>query len=315
VATRPNTGVLTCLSAADGKVIWGGDQPVATALGGGWNFISDPLISDDNIYITAVSLSPAAPDLHLLTLSLEDGKVLKDLILGRTAPTQSARGIQPAPRSILRLVGDTLYVATNSGALVSTDLPANRVNWVFTYDTLLPAVRTLYPFGGSPDSLEFPSAILISGSTLYLKERINNMVFALDLAGPSLKWKRQVDRDSTIMAVDDSAIYLFGKELSCVDLATREMRWSTRIPLSSSTIEPFVIGARALIYSSQDIYDVDLKTGRRDVWKTDEKGVIGGAMLWLGDRMISVSNRAVSAYPLALPPESAGRAVKAPLND
>jgi hypothetical protein len=146
------------------------------------------------------------------------------------------------------------------------------------------------------EAQEFSSSMRLEGGVLYFKERGGNSVYAVDTAGPGLRWQRRVDRDTTIAAVDGTSVYMLGEELSCIDMATREMRWSAPTPLGPRQFQPWVEGARAYVFGIKGLNGVDLRDGTTETFSGYAKG--GGAALRLGERMICVSNASVTAYPI-----------------
>ena len=60
------------------------------------------------------------------------------------------------------------------------------------------------------------------------------VLHAIDCETPAIVWQRPVDGDTTIAGIDDRHLYMLGHELSAIDLKTRGMRWSTKLPAGSA---------------------------------------------------------------------------------
>jgi hypothetical protein len=278
-------------------VLWGGEPGAFT----NWNFQGEPIVWGDLACVTALPIANSTSELHLLGIAISNGAVRFDVTLGNVSLVQNNRGYPVCARPLLRTAGDTLFVLTGNGALLSVDLPSQRINWAYTFPTVAPATRSAYPFGGQPDAMKFPAAMQISGTTIYFKERMSNMAYALDTAGPSLKWSRQVDSDGTILLADDSSLLLFSDDFQRIDLPSRELRWSIKTALSTSYTQPLVLGSHAYVYGSKGVYDVNLSAGSLATLSGYEGAGVGGTVRRIGDRLIVISNRAAAAYPL--PPQ------------
>jgi hypothetical protein len=72
---------------------------------------------------------------------------------------------------------------------------------------------------------------------------------------------------------------------------------------------PLLAGNRLYVFSSRGIYEIDTATGdpTRAPFRGADLDSLGGALLRCGDRLVSVSNLAVTAYPLPAPARAEGR--------
>jgi outer membrane protein assembly factor BamB len=191
---------------------------------------------------------------------------------------------------------------TNNGAMLAVDTAGRRVEWALTYDP--PPILTGYMmFGGymPRQQVKSPGAIVIRGSTLYLKEQDGYALFAVDLGGSSLKWKRPVDPSATIADVDDQYVYTMGEELSAIDLNSRQMKWSTKVPVGTGSLRVIRAGESFYVLSTRGVFEIRADTGDPGprVFRTADKDALGGRLWRAPDRLITVSNQAVTAYSLA----------------
>jgi outer membrane protein assembly factor BamB len=295
------SGVLTCLSALDGRLIWSSDSDTLPDLCS-LSILGEPLVVDDKVYVVATPVYMAS-EVSLLAISLADGKINWKMTLGSLGSTVNFRGMIAPAKPLMHLAGDRLYVLTGYGALVAVDLQARRVEWVFTHDTNpMASIRAVGLFRGA-DQEQFGSSMRLLNGILYFKEKGSNFLYAVDTGRPGLVWKRRVDRDAILAAVDSSTIYVVGDEVSAIDLSSLEMRWSAQTPLRPRQFQPLVEGSRAYVYGPRGIYAVDLRNGTTEMFNGCERG--GGAVLRVGERLMCLSNRSLTAFDV--PQEAGGR--------
>jgi hypothetical protein len=188
---------------------------------------------------------------------------------------------------------------TNNGALLAVDVAEQRIRWAFTYDPP-PVMGGENIFYGQMPTAHAPGAAILRGSVLFLKETGGRMLHALDLDGPSVVFQRPVDADNTIAGIDDRHLYMLGQELSAIDLKTKSMHWSTKMPAGSAAVR-VVHGAGSLyLFSSRGVYELEIETGdpASRIFRSADLDAVGGLMWRAGDRLFTVSNLAVTAYPL-----------------
>ena len=286
---------LACLAADSGRLLW--DSRKLTA----WNFLGKPIFNDDALYICAHGSTAA--ELSLLCLGLADGELRWSIRLGTAAAASDYRG-RPALRTPAFLIqANELYALTNDGAVLAVDLLRRQIDWAFTFPSTCQPNQQVF----LPDSLgEMPmpmGALLVQGSTLLFKETAGNRLYAMELPGPALKWERPVESSVTLAAADSRHIYLVGDEADCIGTENLELLWSTRLSASSDRIGPLIAGHHMYVFGRRGVHDVGLDDGvSRGVFHgSDQTG--GGAMLWrCGDKLITVSGTAITAYPLSASP-------------
>jgi len=199
---------------------------------------------------------------------------------------------------------------TNNGAVVAVDTAGRRVEWAFSCEP--PPIFGNNGMWFSPSvvrrqPVKTPGAAFIRDSVLYFKESGGYNVYALDLSGPSLKWKRPVDSSDMLAEVGGGAgrgagsAILIGESVSAIDLSTRAMRWSTSLPIETGMLRPLIGGDRLYVFSSRGVFEVDTTTGdpAGQPFRGADLESLGGALWRCGDRLVAVSNLTVTAYPLA----------------
>jgi outer membrane protein assembly factor BamB len=290
---------LVCHNAENGSVLWStrtGDVAAFSIAGA-------PLPVGDTIYVAASRTNQQ--ELHLLALSAEKGKLLWSVPLGTPQASVDYRGMQQGPSPLLLHQNGEIYVVTNNGAVLAVDTAGRRVDWAFTCEP--PPILSGYVMFVNPSmtrsALKTPGAAFIRDSVLYFKESGGYAIYAISLAGPSLKWKRPADSSDMLAGVDGAGIYLVGDDVSALDLSTRAMRWSTRLPIETGMLRPILAGDRLYVFSGRGVFQVDTASGdpAGPPFRGADLESLGGALWTCGDRLLAVSNRAVTAYPLGPP--------------
>ena len=287
---------LVCHNAETGAVVWSNKTGQASNI----NIAGQPIVVGDIIYVPGQR--GGQQEIQLLAMALADGKLLWSVTLGTPQSGMDYRGNSQAPAPTLAYNAGTVYVLTNNGALVAVDTASRRVEWALAYDP--PPVLTGYPMFGPAymqrQSVKTPGAVLVRGSTLYLKEADGYALYAVDLAGPAVKWKRPLDTHATVADIDDKCVYTMGEELSAIDLNTRQMKWSTKLPIATGSLRLVRGGSSFFVFSTRGVFEVDAATGDPSpkVFRVADKDSLGGRLWRAPDRLITVSNLAVTAYPL-----------------
>jgi hypothetical protein len=166
-------------------------------------------------------------------------------------------------------------------------------------------------FGG-PQPMPEPkqrAAAFIDGSTLYVKEQNGDALYALDLAGPSLLWKRPVDRESTVARLDDGRVLVIGQDFGAIDTKgkAQPMTWSARLPDLLVRLTPIVSGQRVFAFAPRGVFEIDTSNGdTARILRGADLDSFGGTLNRAPGRLIAVSNIAVTAYPVSDGPQPSG---------
>lgn len=287
---------LVCHNAENGSVLWS----TKTGDGAPWSVASSPLPLGDTIYIVASRTNQQ--ELHLLAMSADKGKLTWSVPLGTPQVGVDYRGISQGPSPALLYHAGMIYVVTNNGAVLAVNLAGRRVDWAFSCEP--PPIMSGYvmfiPNNVRRMPVKTPGAAFIRDSVLYFKESGGYVLYALDLAGPSLKWKRAADPSDTIAGFGPGSLYTVGESVSSIDLATRAMRWSTSLPTETGMLRPILGGDRLYVFSGRGVMQIDTANGdpAGRPFRGADLESLGGALYRTGDRLVSVSNLAVTAYPL-----------------
>lgn len=318
---RAGSQQIACYSTTEPKRLWASEQSgLAT-----WMLLGMPVLEGEILYATGRSLTStgtanAGMELSLLAIDPGSGRVLWTLPMGSMSVMSTVRNSATMPKPVLQVVRGILYVQTGNSAVVAVNLGARRVEWAYcwgkaapeqTPGTVAPAPQRLVRPGaievmGSAvyqqiDPLQCPTSMAISEAGLFIKDRNSPTVHAIDLSGPSLKWSRPAELSSFIVGADANSVYLLGRQLDCIDAASKDLRWSSKTPGISGAVEPRMMGSHLYVYGARGLYDVDLATGDPKIFYGYDRDSYGGSILRVGNRLICVSNRSVTAY--SLPPE------------
>ncbi|HKD37670.1 MAG TPA: PQQ-binding-like beta-propeller repeat protein, partial [Pirellulales bacterium] len=121
----------------------------------------------------------------------------------------------------------------------------------------------------------------------------------LDPAAPSVQWKRPISSDEAIATIEGQTAYLVGSEVSALDLKSRKLLWSTKLPQSGVTPSPLIVPDHVYVPTSRGIFDLDPGNGDiRRVFRGADRESGSARLLLAGDKLISMSDTAVTAYPV-----------------
>ena len=293
---------LICLAGDTGKMLWSSENSgfLSAVLSTKWDFSGTPLVVGQTAYV--VAHAQQQQDATLLAISIKDGRQLWTMELGTTTGTPNFRGMITSPEAMLLMRGSKLYVLTNNGALLAVDLPSHTLDWAFTYE---PTGSSYDPrFGFNPSMMAMithsPGAMRIIGSTMLLKEADNPAMYAVDLNGPSLLWRRPMDASAAIVHADEHGALLLGEDLSYMDWGSRQLQWSAHLPGLGSAVRPVLSPGHIDLFLPRGIFDMD--TGDGDtlrIFRGYEHDSSGGTLWRSGDRLIAVSNRSITAYAVS----------------
>ncbi len=281
---------LMCLHGDTGKSVWRSETGKLSE----WGFCGSPLIGETDIYCVAHPLSSS--EMFLLCIGLEKGDLRWKVSLGTPAASTDYRGVPSIPQPTLLKHLDKVDVLTNNGALIEVDVPTRQIDWAFSYPTTVETQRYFYGYQTASPPVA-PGAMLVSGSTLYFKEYKNNLLFALDLSGPAVKWKRPIDPDNAVAHFDGRNLFLVGTEAQCVDGDSRAMQWADKLSIGTGSIGPLLQGDHLYVFGRRGIHEISLTDGDSSLrFRGYDRDSSGGTLWKTTDRLVTVSNHAVTAY-------------------
>jgi outer membrane protein assembly factor BamB len=284
---------LMCVNGVDGHAVWKSESGSLS----GWGFVGQPMVAGDVFFILAHAQT--SPDLSLLCIGSAGGDLRWKTDLGSPATSVNWRGQPSVPTPALLRVGDKVEVLTNNGVVLQVDSESHQVDWAFSYPTYVASQQQFFYGYAQPTPTIAPGALLAAGSTLYFKEYNSNLLFALDVSEPSVKWKRRIDSEAGLASYDGRNIFLTGTEFECIDAGTLAMQWDAKTSISTGTIQPLIDGDWMYLFGSRGIERVRLSTGESGPRFRGYDHESGGGILWkTSDRLVTVSSRAITAYAL-----------------
>jgi outer membrane protein assembly factor BamB len=281
---------IECLDEANGKTLW--RAPKQNMM-----LVSAPYIVDRTEYLLGVSQNNAM--MNLVAIDTETGHVRWKLELG-TPQANNGRGQYDYGGPRILSAGGMLLVATNNGALVAVNPASRRIEWALENDTRPPGnPNQRFWMNGVMVSMTAEGAptLLESDGTYYLKDGAARLLYALDPITPAVNWKRPLTAEESIAAIDGQIAYVVGHELSALDLKSRKLIWSEKLPSQTSTPEPLVCPGHIYVPTARGIFDLNPNNGDiQRVFRGADRDSSGGKLILAGDKLIYVSDTAVTAY-------------------
>ncbi|HVC94391.1 MAG TPA: PQQ-binding-like beta-propeller repeat protein [Pirellulales bacterium] len=277
-----------------------------------WNMMGNPLPIGDRV-IVAASKTGQGAEMHLLSLAAADGKLQWSTHLGTSQADQNQwwpprRSAQPS----LIGFGSKVYVDTHAGALVAVDLRTGSLDWGFNYDSEMPDGNNMRWYGMPSETLTTGAPQVVENK-LYFKGMQSSRLYCIDLAGPSLAWKREVNKTSMLIGVDGERLYLGGAEVEAIELKTRKLKWSAHVPMATGWIRPVLTDRRVYQFTSRGVYELDKANGDTvRLFRGADLDSLGGTLLVTPQGLLTVSNLSITSYRVGAaagnPPESASAA-------
>jgi outer membrane protein assembly factor BamB len=291
---------LNCLEAATGKKKWSSESGSLS----GWGFLGSPLVIGDTIYIIAHPRENQ--QLSLLAIGLSGGQLLWSRELGQPQLVNGWNGMPVYPVPALKYDQGFIYVMTNNGATIAVEAATHSIAWSFSYDVPyqpqqengMMVINGMWVRAGAGSMMEAGASFLHDGKLIFKGGGIPTL-YALDLAGPKLSFKRPVDEDQLLAAVDDSGLYLVGPYFSFIDPQTHVLRWAPPLPTDGQPVQSLKAGNDFLVFTGRGIYRIDPAQQRMEIFRGIDVDSLGGSLLHIGNKLITVSNRAVTAYDIA----------------
>jgi outer membrane protein assembly factor BamB len=276
--------------AATGKAGWN-SQNVSELQN--WNMTGAPLPAGDRVYVAAGKQGQGS-ELHLLAVSAADGKLLWSTHLGTHQVDQSQMFYRRTAQPSLALHAGRILVDTHSGALVSVDLRNGAIDWGLIYDSQMPDTNYWY---NQPHQLTTVAAPQVVGNTLFVKGMRSPRLYAIDLTGPKVLWKRPVSESAMLIGIDAENVYLGGEEVLAIELKSQRLRWATRLPIATGWIKPLLSDHYVYQFTQRGVFELDKQNGDTvRLFRGADLDSLGGELLLEPEKWLTVSNLAVTAY-------------------
>jgi outer membrane protein assembly factor BamB len=279
---------LECLDAATGKTLW--RAPRLNMV-----IVSAPYLFDGAAYYIAISNNST---MNLVAIDMSNGRQLWTVQLGTPQNANNWRGGYSFGGPKILFGSGMIYVATNNGALLAVGMASHQIEWAFQHETRPLAVNQRFWFNGMMvTATESPGTLLDRDGVFYLKDTNSRLMYALDPSAPAVQWKRPISSDESVARIDGQTAYLVGSEISALDLKSRKLLWSTKLPQGGVPPSPLVVPEHVYVPTSRGIFDLDPANGDiRRVFRGADRESGSARLLLVGDRLISMSDTAVTAY-------------------
>lgn len=298
---------LTCRRADNGEVVWNSPDLADYAT---FELVGMPILADGKLFIAAkTGPNPQQPQMQnqpqqlVLAIQPHDGKILWKTEVGTFRQGQqrmfymNLRDNSPQPRLSYR--SGAIYVDTHYGVLGRLDAETGVLDWGYGYktDPYQSAFRFFYYYQPQEPTVG-PSPPLPSGGALLIKGMQSDLLYAIDPDRMKVLWERPIARATRLLGADDRSLFLGGAELGAMDLKTRSLLWATPLPGGSMESRVLIRPDGIWQLTHRGIYEVDPASGEvRRIFRGQDLGAAGGDLL-LADRwLLSISNRAITAYP------------------
>lgn len=255
-----------------------------------------PLIDGDRIFLTANKTNQNR-DLELLALNAKDGKLQFATKIGsyttESNPYMTERTFQP---SLVRH-GGHLFVDTHSGSLVQFDSASGQVEWGLNYVSEVNQQNRWWGYQSNEPITMGPPQIV--DGILYIKGMKSQKLYAVDPQRPKVVWHRPISKVANLIGVDRDHFYLGGDDVSAYDLKSRKIAWSVKVHLGTTWARSVLTENRIFHFSSRGIFEIDKANGKVvRVFRGTDLESLGGTLVVTPKALLTVSNLAITAYPL-----------------
>jgi len=142
-----------------------------------------------------------------------------------------------------------------------------------------------------------PNLPVIRDGILYLKAAGSSVLHAVRLDNLTVAWRRTAPVGSVLSGIDNERIYLSGDEFRAYDLQTKKLVWN--IPAGQDWPHPLFTRHRAYQLTSHGLVELDSASGEVvRVFRGADSDSAGGRIFALPKMLITISNHAITAYPL-----------------
>ncbi|HEX3725999.1 MAG TPA: hypothetical protein VHV08_07135, partial [Pirellulales bacterium] len=208
---------------------------------------------------------------------------------------------------------ERMYIDTHAGALLSLDPTALAIDWGILYDS--PPANTGYYYFDYQLPQYTAGGPRFAGGLLFAKGMRSARLLGVQPDGPSLVWNRPVSKPAEVIGADENCIYLGGEELTAYSLKTQELVWATQLPRTAVWGAPLVTESRIYQFTSRGVCEVDKQTGRLlRMFRGVDLDSFGGALYLAPGVLVTVSNLAITVYPLGAQAAAGPPAAAPPAN-
>ncbi|MDG3008275.1 PQQ-binding-like beta-propeller repeat protein [Paludisphaera mucosa] len=292
---------LECRRAEDGEVLWKlSDLPEYA----GYEPSGPPILGDGKLFIPVkIQQNQPLPQQWVLAVRPQDGRPIwkAEVAVSRQAQQMYSyygrRDQNPQVRLLLK--SGALYVDTHVGLLVRLDADSGTLDWGYGYETAPLETERYFSYGyqnQEPQVAGEPPQD--RGDALVFKGAQSSRIYAIDPNRMTVAWRRPIGKAVRVLGVDDRSIYLGGEEIAALDVGTRALSWATRLPGGSLKGTVLIRPDGIWQGTPRGVFELDPRTGHvRRIFRGEDLGADAAGLLVTRDRLLTVSNRAITAYP------------------
>jgi outer membrane protein assembly factor BamB len=295
---------LTCRRADGGDVVW---QTTNLPDYAQLDLVGTPILAEGTLFVAAktpMNFQQGPGHQYVLAVRASDGKLLWKTEIGTSRQGQryfyyGMSDTSPQPRLVKQ--AGSIFVDTHVGILARLDAESGGLDWGYGYQTeSVQSMSRFFYYEMQPTEVTTSSTPVRSGQAMLIKGVKSERLYALDSDRMEKLWDRPIAKSARILGADDRAVFLGGPEISALDLRTRKLLWATRVPGGSSEGRILVRPEGLWQLTSRGIFELDPQSGRvRRIFRGDDTGSDGGDLYLSGRLLLAVTNRTISAYPIA----------------
>ncbi|MBI3467755.1 MAG: PQQ-binding-like beta-propeller repeat protein [Planctomycetes bacterium] len=296
---------LICVNGSDGKQSWSSESVAELKE---WSFSGTPLVTPDRLYVCG-SKSNKATELHALAINPQNGKLLWSAMIGTSKIDPNQYYYQRSSQPALALHDGKLHVETHSGALVTLSAETGSLIWAFVYESDMPDTQRGWNPYQMSGGLTTQGTPMVVGGVLYSKGMSSPRLYAIQLSGPKLLWQRPVSKPAKAVAVDGNRLIMTGDAVESSPLDEKQpIHWSFQLPSGvPGETRPVITRNRIYQFTPRGIYELDKATGDPThpvPFRGADLASLGGVLVVTPNSLVSVSNTAVTSYPIQRPETS-----------
>jgi outer membrane protein assembly factor BamB len=297
--------VLTCRRADGGDVTWQSTNLPDYAQ---VDLVSTPILAGETLYVvgkTPTNQQQGQPHQYVLAIRALDGKLLWKVEVGTFRQMQNQMFMfygmpDDSPQPKLFKHAGSIYVDTHVGILARLDAESGELDWGYGYQTAPVEGSRFFYRRMQQKEMSASSVPLKAGEALILKGAKSGRIHALDSDRMKMLWDRPIAESARLLGALDQTVFLGGPELSALDLQTRKLLWATRLPGGSLEAKVLVRKGGIWQLTPRGIFEIDPHSGSvRKIFRGDDTGALGGDLFMTERLLLAVTDRTISAYPIA----------------
>ncbi len=256
-------------------------------------FACTPLAAGDGLLVTYLD----GNDLYVAILDPHDGRMQHSIYLCTTAASAESPVLLPA------VADQFAYVPTASGLLLAVNLGDQSLRWASRYPRRSPlpppppALRGVPGLQPAPDTRVGWQAgpPVVAGATVLLAPADSDQLHAFDQATGRRLWHHDRGTHSYILGADPTHVWLGGRSIAQLDLATGTLQWRTQDLASGRAV---MSGARIFVPTRTGLTALAAATGS----PVDEQALpadhepLGNLLCWSG-ALYSLDSQYLRKFP------------------